>query len=197
MGGLGLKRLADWNKVLGLKLIWLMFTAGGSLWVSWVRRHLIRNDNFWVLNPTHRGSWIWGAICKLRPLARPMVICEVGSGSSARFWFDNWTSVGPLIELVGERGPLVTGLSFDAVVAVALTNEGWRIDRSRSRSPIISLLRACLPNAQEILSSEVDDSYAWYPEFGWGNGRFSASETWRVLHPYPTQVPWHKAVWFV
>ena len=124
------------------------------------------------------------------------MICEVGSGSSASFWFDNWTSAGPLIELVWERGPLVTGLSIDAVVADALTNEGWRLDRSRSRSPIISLVRACLPNAQEILSSEVDDRYAWYPQIGRGNGRFSASETWRVLHPYPTQVPWHKAVWF-
>ncbi|WZZ16602.1 hypothetical protein YC2023_109691 [Brassica napus] len=40
-GGLGLRRLADWNRVLGLKLIWLIFTAGGSLWVSWVRRNLI------------------------------------------------------------------------------------------------------------------------------------------------------------
>ena len=40
-GGLGLKRLADWNVVLGLKLIWLLYAAGGSLWVSWVRRNLI------------------------------------------------------------------------------------------------------------------------------------------------------------
>lgn len=30
-GGLGLKRLADWNVVLGLKLIWLLFAAGGVI----------------------------------------------------------------------------------------------------------------------------------------------------------------------
>ncbi|KAG7574650.1 Reverse transcriptase domain [Arabidopsis suecica] len=35
-GGLGLKRLSLWNQVLGLKLIWMIFAAGGSLWVSWV-----------------------------------------------------------------------------------------------------------------------------------------------------------------
>lgn len=57
-GGLGLRRLADWNKVLGLKLIWLLFTAGGSLWVSWVRSNLIGEQNFWVLDPSRRGSWI-------------------------------------------------------------------------------------------------------------------------------------------
>ncbi|CAG7869522.1 unnamed protein product, partial [Brassica rapa] len=112
---------------------------------------------------SHRGSWIWRAICKLRTLARPMVLCEVGTGNTASFWFDNWTSAGPLIDLVEERGPLVTGLNINAV---------------------------------EILSSEVEDRFVWYPEIGRGNGSFSASETWRVLHPSPTQVPWHKAVWF-
>lgn len=173
--GLGLKRIADWNKVLGLKLIWLLFTAGGSLWVSWVRRNLIGSENFWVLDPSHRGSWIWRSICKLRHLARPMVICEVGSGITASFWHDNWTSAGPLIDLVGERGPLVTGLSIDAVVADALSNQGWWLDRSRSRSPTIALVKACLPNAQAILDSEVDDSYAWYPEIGSGNGCFSTN----------------------
>lgn len=29
-GGLGLKRLEDWNQFLALKLIWLLFAAGGS-----------------------------------------------------------------------------------------------------------------------------------------------------------------------
>lgn len=104
-GGLGLKRLADWNQVLGLKLIWLIFTAGGSLWVSWVRRNLIGQENFWVLDPSNRGSWIWRAICKLRPIARPMIACEVGSGITASFWQDNWTLLGPLIDLVGQNGP--------------------------------------------------------------------------------------------
>lgn len=45
-GGLGLKRLSSWNKVLALKLIWLLFTASGSLWVSWVRLHLLGRRNF-------------------------------------------------------------------------------------------------------------------------------------------------------
>lgn len=157
-GGLGLKRLADWNRIMGLKLIWLIFTAGGSLWVSWVRRNLIANDNFWSLNPSRKGSWVWRSICKLQPIARPMVYCEVGSGITARFWHDNWTSLGPLIELVGERGPQVTGLSIDAVVADALTSEGWWLDRSRSRNSIITFLKSCLPNAQEILQSEADDT---------------------------------------
>lgn len=58
-GGLGLRRLADWNRVLGLKLIWLILAAGGSLWVSWVRHNLIGRNNFWTLDPERTGgSWI-------------------------------------------------------------------------------------------------------------------------------------------
>nr|VDD54484.1 unnamed protein product [Brassica oleracea] len=100
------------------------------------------SQNFWVLDPARRGSWIWRSICKLRQLARPMVLCEVGSGTTASFWYDNWSSVGPLIDLVGERGPQVSGLNIEAVVADALTTDGWWLDRSRSRSPLISLLKA-------------------------------------------------------
>lgn len=125
-----------------------------------------------------------------------MLFCEVGSGITASFWQDNWTNAGPLIELIGERGPQITGLSIDAVVADVLTSDGWRWDRSRSRSPVIALLKDTLPNAQEIIASEVDDNYVWIPVRGRGNGCFSVSETWRALHPFPLEVPWHKAVWF-
>jgi len=45
-GGLGLRDLVAWNKVLALKLIWILFTTAGSFWVSWVRINLIRNKNF-------------------------------------------------------------------------------------------------------------------------------------------------------
>lgn len=95
-GGLGLRRLAAWNKVLGLKLIWLIFAAGGSLWVSWVKRNLIGSHCFWDLNPYASGSWIWRNLCKLRSLARPFVFCEIGSGITCSFWKDNWLSMGPL-----------------------------------------------------------------------------------------------------
>lgn len=124
---------------------------------------LNRRENFWVLDPSSRSSWIWKSICKLRPLAKPMVHCELGSGITASFWHDNWTSLGPLIELVGARGPQVTGINIDAVVADALTSEGWWLESSRSRSPTLLMLKRALPNAQEVIDSEVDDRYVWYP----------------------------------
>lgn len=82
-------------------------------------------------------------------------------------------------------------------MADALEGEGWRWDRSRSRSHIISLLKERLPNAQEIIASEEeDDKYVWYPQQNRGTGQFSAGDTWRALHPISEVVFWHKVVWF-
>lgn len=69
-GGLSLKRFNNWNKVQGIKLIWLIFSASGSLWVSWIRRNLIGSKIFWLLDETRRGSWIWKSLCKLRGIAQ-------------------------------------------------------------------------------------------------------------------------------
>lgn len=74
----------------------------------------------------------------------------------------------------------------------------YKLDSKRQRQRWLCAIKSNnhLPNAHEIISSEVDDKYVWYPEPDRGTCVFSASETWRVLHPYPVEVFWHKAVWF-
>ncbi|XP_010544463.1 PREDICTED: uncharacterized protein LOC104817082 [Tarenaya hassleriana] len=41
-GGLGLRKLEDINTSARLKLVWLLFANSGSLWVAWVRKHLLK-----------------------------------------------------------------------------------------------------------------------------------------------------------
>ncbi|KAG7587049.1 Reverse transcriptase domain [Arabidopsis thaliana x Arabidopsis arenosa] len=197
-GGLGLKRLIHWNKVLGLKLIWMIFAAGGSLWVSWIRRNLIGRRSFWDMENISSGSWIWKSLCKLRPLARPFIVCEIGSGITCNFWSDNWTSLGPLLELTGTRGPRVTGLPLTTVVADALREGQWQFSNSRSRSPIIQLLRDCLPPSS-IVDLQVDardDVYLWKIGDRQATNVFSTANTWAHLHPPGISVDWHDSVWF-
>ena len=195
-GGLGLKRLVSWNKVFALKLLWLLFTKAGSLWVSWIRLNLIGHRNFWELNPYNAGSWIWKRLCKLRSLARPFLICEVGSGITASFWHDNWTGLGPLLDLTGPLGPQVIGLPKKAVVRDAISGDGWRVMNSRSRNPIISLIKNSLPCCNDIISSEADDVYLWKLDHRPPTLSFSCALTWEALHPSGRPVVWHKSVWF-
>ncbi|XP_024004030.1 uncharacterized protein LOC112081502 [Eutrema salsugineum] len=195
-GGLGLRRLHDWNKVLGLKLIWLIFTSAGSLWVSWIRLNRFHSATFWDLQDSTSGSWIWKRLYKLRHLARPFLFCEIGSGITTNFWHDDWTSLGPLLHLTGDAGPRCSGLPIDASVADAIADGDWWLARSRSRHPIISLLRCCLPPASPIVSSEVDDCFKWKIGPTGTPKDFSSSQTWKALHPHSVYVPWNKAVWF-
>ncbi|CAL9217550.1 unnamed protein product [Arabidopsis halleri] len=183
-------RLSDWNKVLGLKLIWMIFAAGGSLWVSWVRRNLIGSKCFWDIENLSSGSWIRKSLCKLRPLARPFLVCEVSSGFSCKFWSDNWTGLGPLLEITGVLGPRIYGLPRDVVVVDALRDGEWWISRSRSRNPIISMLLSCLP-PPSIVNSQIDaadDCFLWKVGDKPSSNVFSTAITWDHLHPLTAKV---------
>lgn len=197
-GGLGLRRLLPWNKVLGLKLIWLIFTSSGSLWVSWVRHHLIGNLCFWDLDRPTAGSWIWKSLCKLRLLARPFLVCEVSSGISCKFWTDDWTGLGPLLDIAGDNGPRVTGLPRNASVSDAIQDNEWWITRSRSRNSIIQLIKVCLPSPSVVNTDPLadDDCFLWKIGDSQASNVFSASKTWRHLNPTGPKVGWYDAIWF-
>jgi len=45
-GGLGIKRITEWNKIAILKHIWnLCNDLDGSIWSTWIRSNLLRGRN--------------------------------------------------------------------------------------------------------------------------------------------------------
>ncbi|CDY47129.1 BnaC04g13860D [Brassica napus] len=74
---------------------------------------------------------------------------------------DNWTSLEPLLDLTAGQGPATTGLPLNAVVADAIIEGAWWIERSRSRNPVISLIKQCLPDPIPISQGNNDDQYLW------------------------------------
>lgn len=193
-GGLGLRRLAGVINVFGLKLIWLLFSKHDSLWVVWVKSNLIRNKLFWTSDFQNCGSWIWRQMLKLRVIVRHRVPCHVESGHDAYFWIDNWTGTGPLIDLAGEIGPMVTEIPLSSSVAQASSNGTWTLPRSRHH--VICLLCAALTQEPPSPANTQQDVFLWENELNGTPGLFSASKTWASLHPSPPPAPWHKTVWF-
>ncbi|KAG7590576.1 Reverse transcriptase zinc-binding domain [Arabidopsis suecica] len=148
---------------------------------------------------SNSGSWIWKSIGKLRSLARPFIVCKVETGISCRFWTDNWTKMGPLVDLTGDSGPRLTGLPRDAVVIDAIRDGDWWISSSRSRNPTICLLKDCLPSPSVVVSQEeedLDDCYLWKVGDAEASGVFSSAKTWHFLHPQGEKKDWCDAVWF-
>lgn len=115
-GGLGLRRFSLWNTTLCLRLIWLLFSKSGSLWVAWHKHHHLRNSSFWTLNDHVNDYWTWKTLLKLRPLAERFVKCSVGNGKIASFWFDSCTPLGPLIKVLEEEGPRSSRIPLNAKV---------------------------------------------------------------------------------
>lgn len=104
--------------------------------------------------------------------------------------------MGPLIDLVGRIGPQMVGLPSDAVVRDGLRGREWWIMSSRSRNPLISLLKDALPNIESMIDCQDDDVYQWKPDHNAASNLFSSAKTWLALNPNTNPVSWHKSVWF-
>lgn len=85
-GGLGLRNFHVWNKVLNLRLIWLIFMNSGSLWVAWMKEHMLKNRNYWLAEARQGSSWIWRFIVALKPMVKPLIGCTLSDGKKASYW---------------------------------------------------------------------------------------------------------------
>ncbi|CAA7028585.1 unnamed protein product [Microthlaspi erraticum] len=130
---------------------------------------------------------------KLRELARPLLFCQVNSGASALFWHDDWTTLGPLIDITGANGPRVSGINRMATVSQACRGSNWVLPRGRH--PIITLLRDCLPPSLHASLNDRPDLFLWRNSINAPPGIFSSSKTWKLLHPSPPPQSWTKSVW--
>ena len=66
--GLGLRKFTQWNKVLCLRFIWLLFSNSDSLWSKWHMHHYLSNTIFQAITPKNSDSAIWKSILSPSPL---------------------------------------------------------------------------------------------------------------------------------
>jgi hypothetical protein len=101
-GGLGIKRITEWNKIALLKHIWnLCNDLDGSIWSTWIRSNLLRGRNFWTIKTPQNCSWAWGKILKLRSLAWPKMKYIIGDGMT--------TLYGLIISILTAHSRILTG----------------------------------------------------------------------------------------
>lgn len=198
-GGLGLRRFTQWNTTLSLKLVWRLFSNGGSLWVEWHRLHNLKvslSDNistFWTIKEKANDSWNWKCLLRLRPLAERFLRCDIGNGLTASFWRDNWTPFGPLLKHLGDAGPTRLRIPLHATVADAANGNSW--DLPMTRSPQVQSLQSHLDTISLPLRPLVGDDYGWYVNNVDCNG-FSSSKTWQALRQREEKKAWAAAIWF-
>ncbi|XP_019090150.1 PREDICTED: uncharacterized protein LOC109128393 [Camelina sativa] len=135
------------------------------------------------------------SLLNLRPLAKTLIRCQIGDGTSASFWFDRWSPLGPLIDLLGDNGPVLLGIPINAQVVAATNSHGWRLPSSRSRNPLVLSIQDHLLSVPAPSLSYGPDQFLWEVDNRSLNS-FSTKKTWNQLRPSKEQQFWAKAVWF-
>lgn len=93
-GGLGLRNLLIWNKVLNMRLVWLLFSSAGSLWVAWTKEHYFKMHSFWYVEAQPNASWVWKFILDLMPMAKALIACKLGDGINLEVLVSSWDFMG-------------------------------------------------------------------------------------------------------
>ena len=155
-GGLGIRSLKEMNIVCVLKLLWRILSAN-SLWVSWVKLYLIRKNSIWSVKDTSQlGSWMWRKILKYRELAKKLYKVEIRNGKKASFWYDKWSSLGCLKELLGNGGCMGMGITMNAKVEDCIHHR-----RKNHRVVILNRIEVEIEKFKENRNVEEDDIYLW------------------------------------
>lgn len=163
-GGLGIRMLKEVNVVYGLKLIWRMLT-GDSLWGQWIRVYLLKKRSFWeIKSTTQTGSWMWRKMLKLRVIAKDFYKMEIGNGRHISFWYDNWSEMGVLSVLLGDRGMIDLGIRKEASLEEAVLS----IRRRRLHlTEILNNVERSLDLVRDMLCDDRKDCSLWKGKSGY------------------------------
>ncbi|XP_030478100.1 uncharacterized protein LOC115695150 [Cannabis sativa] len=115
-GGLGIKRVEEWNKAAICKYIWAIANNQESLWLRWVQSVYIKSEGGWDYSASIHSSWYWKKLValkdtlknKARPCYRSQMLAELESFSikSAYDYKVDWKSEGRAAELQQANGEL-------------------------------------------------------------------------------------------
>ncbi|XP_013632770.1 PREDICTED: uncharacterized protein LOC106338301 [Brassica oleracea var. oleracea] len=178
----------------GITLVWSSTIVRKSLYPS-IDEDKLHNEKvfYFVEENTQAGSWMWKKMLKLRFIAKRFYKREVGNGRNTSFWYDNWSSKGTLIEILGEGGVIDLGISKDATVEEAVIRVRRR--RRRYRTVLLNAIDTELLTLEEKLSESGVDGSLWRGKSGFKR-RFSTKETWLLVRETHAQNYWAKGVWF-
>ncbi|XP_013601807.1 PREDICTED: uncharacterized protein LOC106309313 [Brassica oleracea var. oleracea] len=190
-GGLGIKDLGTWNKACCLKLIWMLFFQGGSVWVAWFKTEILNGNlsNYWTVNTSPSNTWLANKLIKLRGEVYTWIRLRVGNGVNCRFWIDNWSSLGSLKDYFAANASSRQGIPLIATLSDLNRAGDWNIPQPRSEA----MLQAQIA-LTTISLVEEEDNYEWVVT-GVPTGRYKTSLIYCKLKGEKQMVPWAKIVW--
>ncbi|GJW64883.1 RNA-directed DNA polymerase, eukaryota, reverse transcriptase zinc-binding domain protein [Tanacetum coccineum] len=188
-GGLGLKDLEVWNKVLLTKHIWNIASKKDSLWVKWASVVKLKQRNFWEIQYESNDSWGWKNLLSIRNEVRRNIVHIIGDGSDTSLWFDNWSSLGPLCDFVTYRDIYDARLRPTCTVQELIKDGCWNWPEGwNEKFPQVSNIG--VPN-----NKSESDKVVWRTNEGRITD-FNVSQAYYDMSTQWNSVSWRKIVWF-
>ncbi|XP_059658916.1 uncharacterized protein LOC132305263 [Cornus florida] len=113
---------------------------------------------------------------------------EIGEGSLSNFWFDNWSSLGPLHLLVTQQQLMQSGYDTKTKLSSFISGSNWTFSSS-----ITVILPQLLPSSS--LPTPVPqrkDRFIWIPS---SSGKFTIVSTLKLINRDIPSQPWSHLVW--
>ncbi|XP_013632736.1 PREDICTED: uncharacterized protein LOC106338262 [Brassica oleracea var. oleracea] len=172
------------------QLIWRV-TSSHSLWARWVKEYLLKGETFWAVRSNSTlGSWVWRKLLKYRDKAKEFHHIEVNNGRGTSFWFDEWSDMGHLFDIVGARGCIDMGISLTATVESAMTRRP-----RRHRYDLYVMIEEAM-NKQRRKMNTGEDVVVWKHNLNTFKPKFDTKNTWLLIRDSKPEVSWYSTVWF-
>ncbi|XP_058208159.1 uncharacterized protein LOC131321169 [Rhododendron vialii] len=170
-GGLGFRRIKEWNKATMFRHLWALCRKADLFWVKWVHTYIIKGQCLWSMDIPSDASWTIRKVLGLKSIGQPLIQYKVGNGHDL---------VKVLSSILADLCILKCPISF-----VMGTGDG---QGSGIGSLKLSYLR--LPP----LSSQFveDDLVVWLPH----PTGYSVHSAWEAIRNELPIQQWHKVVWF-
>lgn len=127
--------------------------------MAWLLSNRFHGINFWLVRDSQRFSPTVRSMLQLKHLLHTFLRCSIGNGSSASFWFNFWTDLGPLHLLFGPNPSRTLRIPISSSVADAVRDGHWNLLPARSDHAVtLQIVLSTIP----VPSHTSDkDTYLW------------------------------------
>ncbi|KAJ7009375.1 hypothetical protein NC653_000139 [Populus alba x Populus x berolinensis] len=187
-GGLGIKRIKDWNKAAILKLVWRILTESSSIWVAWTHSILLRGRCFWFCNIPSSSTWSWRKLLLSRTWSKGYFAPFIGNGRQTSLWLDYWLPNGRrFCDFLPFKLLSSTNLPWNAKVADIISEGRWAFPEGHA-----DLLP--LWNSINFLPQDhLPDHYIWR---GHPSGQFNINTAWELIRESRPSNTFYHLIWF-
>jgi hypothetical protein len=173
-GGLGFRRMHEFNLSLITKLSWKLLSNTKCLWVNQLQKKYIKYGNFISSPNPPSASWLWKGIQKIKPFISAAACLKVSTCSSSSVWFSNWVPSIPSFKPSPKYPSNRNMQSLQIRDLIDPVSVHWK-------APAVNSLFDSA-SAQEILKTRIltapDPTYLWTPS---SSGRFSVSSAYKFI----------------